>query len=246
MKFAVQKRNVLRKKVKDLLNSGEIPGVIYGPKRKQSLNIQFDAVTFEKIFKDVGYSKLMDLEIEGEKDTKKVIIREVQHDPVKDNVIHVSFYELDLTKPMTTDVPVETTGQSMAVVESVGFLVVPFDTLEVRCLPDKLPEKLVIDISNLNEIGDNVPISDLKLPEGVELTSEVDEHATLAYIAPPQKEIVEEVEEVEEEGEEAEEGEEGEVAEGEEAEGEEKEGEEKKGKEEAVPEGKAEDAGGKS
>jgi large subunit ribosomal protein L25 len=216
MKLSVKKREELKRKVKGLLKKNEIPGVVYGPKRK-SLNIKFDGLNFEKVLKDSGYSKLVDLEVEEEKPVK-VLIREVQYEPATDKVIHVSFYELDMKKTITADVPVETKGTSTAVKDNTGFLVTPFDTLTVRCLPDKLPQKLVVDISLLNEIGDNVSIADLKLPEGVELSSEIDQNATLAYIAPPQKEIVEE--EPEEEAEE--EGEEGEVKEGEEEEGEEK------------------------
>jgi large subunit ribosomal protein L25 len=234
MKIVAKKRNLLGKKSKQLAKNSEIASVVYGPKRK-SANIKVNSLDFSKVFKDSGYSKIIDFELEGKKKKSRVIIREVQHDPVTDEVIHISFYELDLSKPITTEVPVKTKGKSRAVEESIGFLVTPFEYLEVRCLPEKLPEKLVVDISNLNEIGDNVPISELDLPERVELTSEVDEHATLAYIAPPQKEIVEE--EPEEEVEEVE-GEEGEEKEGEE----EEEKEEKEEKEEGeIEEGKREE-----
>lgn len=230
MKLKVQKREITKKKVRNIIKEGVIPAAVYGPKRKP-VNVQVSASEFGKVFEDSGYSKIIDFEVEGEKGESKVLIREVQHDPVTDEVIHVSFYDLDLTKPITTEVPVVAKGISKAVKESVGFLVTPFEYIEVRCLPEKLPDHLEVEISNLDEIGDNVSVSDLKLPDGVTLV-DIDEKATLAYIAPPQKEIVEE-EPVVAEGEEEEEGEEGEVAEGEEgAEGEEKEeGEEAEGEE---------------
>jgi large subunit ribosomal protein L25 len=212
MTLVLQARKKVGKKARLLLNEGMIPGVVYGPKR-ESVNIKVDEEQFRQVFQDAGYGKVIDLEVGGEKKVKKALIREVQYDPVKENILHVSFFELDLTKPITTEVPVVTKGSSRAVEENIGFLVTPFESLEVRCLPDKLPSELTVDISGLNEIGDSISVGDLKLSEGVELASDVSKSATLAYITPPQKEIVEEEEEKKEEL-----AEEGEEKEGEEVE----------------------------
>jgi len=219
MELKVNKRKVKGRKTNNLRRKGIIPGVVYGPKRG-SLDIELDVSEMEDVYIEAGYSKMIDLKIDDEKKECKVLIREMQNDPVTDEIIHVSFYEPDLKKQITASVPVKVKGISKAVKEKIGFLVTPFEQLEVRCLPSDLPDKLVVDISYLNEIGDSIPISELELPENVILTAEIDEHATIAYIAPPQKEIVEEVEEVEV----TEEGEEGEDVEGEEVEGEEVEG----------------------
>jgi large subunit ribosomal protein L25 len=216
-----QKRKKVRKKVKDLLREGFTPAVVYGPKR-DSINVKVDVSDFKKVFKNAGYSKVADFEIEGEKKGTKVIVREVQLDPVTSEILHVSFYEPDLSKQITTEVPIVTRGTSKIVEEKTGFLVTPLDSLEVRCLPENLPSEIVIDISGLENIGDSIPLGELVLPQGVELVGEAHLSATVAYIAPPQKEIVEEekpeveVEEEVVEGEEEAEGEE--VVEGEEAE----------------------------
>lgn len=226
MKIKAKKRKELGRKI--IRGIDTIPGVIYGPNRKsQAISLKYKDVN--KVFKDAGYSKLVDVEIEGEKKTSKALIREVQFDPITEDMVHISFYELDLKKTITAEVPVLTIGKSKAVEEKTGFLVIPFRTLEVRCLPENLPNTLEVDISALNEIGDSYSVLDLKLPEGVELTRDLSESATLAYIAPPQKEIIEEKEEEVEAEEGLEEGEEAELAEGEEGEEEEAEvaGEEK-------------------
>ncbi|MDD3646947.1 MAG: 50S ribosomal protein L25 [Candidatus Dojkabacteria bacterium] len=207
MKIIAKNRDKKGKQAKFLLNESLIPGVVYGPKRK-SQDIAVNVQEFKKVFDDSGYSKLVDFELEGEGKSSKALIREVQYNPLTDDEIHVAFYELDMDKPVTADVPVETIGESTAVKNKIGFLVTPFKTLEVRCLPAKLPEKLIVDISELNEIGDNFAVEHLDLPEGVELASDISESATLAYIAPPQKEIVEEVKETVTEEEEDEEGDE--------------------------------------
>jgi large subunit ribosomal protein L25 len=226
MKIVVHKREVVQKKVKQLFNEGQIPAVVYGPKRK-SLNIAVDRSEFEKVFHKAGHSEMIDFEVEGEKIKGKVLIREVQNNPVTDGIIHVAFYELDLSKEITTEVPLEFIGTSPALEQKIGFLMTPIEEVEVRCLPEKLPSEIKVDVSKLAAIGDSILVHDLLLPEGVELTVEVSEHTAVAFIAPPQKEIVEEVKVVEEEeAEEGAEGEEGEAIEGEE--GEAVEGEEEK------------------
>lgn len=232
MKIKAKKRKRVKRKAKGLLGEGFIPAVVYGPKR-ESLNIKVDVGVFEKVFKDIGYSKVADFEIEGEKKGTKVIVREVQLDPVTSEILHISFYEPDLSKQITTEVPIVTRGTSKIVEEKTGFLVTPLDSLEVRCLPENLPSEIVVDISSLNSIGDSIPLGELVLPQGVELVGEAYLSATIAYIAPPQKEIVEEEEPEVEVGEEEVEGEE-------EAEGEEEiEGEEVEKVEDGGEEGDA-------
>lgn len=239
MKIKAEKRDLTKKKTKQVQMQGKVPGAVYGPKRK-SVNIMVDAHELEVLFDEAGFSSVIDIEIEGEKKAGKAIIREIQHDPITDEIIHVSFYDLDMEKKITTEVPVVVTGVSRAVKDNIGFLVTPFESLEVRCLPKDLPNRLEVDISKLDAIGDNVLISDLSLPEGVALAAEIDEHSALAYIAPPQKEIIVEEEETvaeldeEEEGLEGEEGEEGEDEETDE------EGEEGEGEGEEQPEEQAE------
>lgn len=245
MKIKAENREVSKKKTKLLRENDWVPAVVYGPKR-ESLKIKVNRQDFIKVYDEAGQNKIIDIEVDGEV-LGKNLVREVQYDPVSDEIIHVSFYELDLTKPITAEIPLVTVGLSKAVKDNIGFLVTPIETVEVRCLPEKLPEKIEVDISELDEIRDNVMLRTVDIPDGVELTLDenVLESASAAYIAPPQKEIVEEVEEiplVAGEGEEGELiGEDGEVIEGEEGEavGEDgevsEEGEQEEGEEKGAP-----------
>ncbi len=233
MKISLEKRELKKKKINKLFEEGVIPAVVYGPKR-ESVNVKMDIDEFEKIFEKAEYNKLIDIEIQGEKKKGKALIREVQYDPITDEIIHASFYDLDLKKEIVAEIPVETKGVAKAVDEGIGFLVTPLNTIPVRCLPKDLPEEIVIEVSGLEKIGDSISLGDIELPKGVKLSEALDEKATIAYITPPQKELEVEEEEVAVEGEEVEgeevegeEGEEGEVGEGgeETPEGEEVEGE---------------------
>ncbi|MBN1331533.1 50S ribosomal protein L25 [Candidatus Dojkabacteria bacterium] len=223
MKLNAKKRELKGKKVKTLREEGMVPAVIYGAKR-DSEDLVLDLKEFHQVYIDAGENKLINLEIEKGKPAL-VLIKEVQKDFLRDQFLHVSFYEVDQNTKLTAQVPIELTGISMAVKNNIGFLVNPMDEVTLRCFPKDIPELIKISIDDLNEIGDSITLKDVELPENVEFLSTADLTTAIAYIAPPQKEIVEEevVEEAEgEEGAEGEKGEEGEEG----VEGEKKEGDE--------------------
>lgn len=221
MKIKAQKREIQGKKVKSLRKQDMLPASVYGPKREPMM-LTVDPKEFAVVFDKAGTNQLITLEI-GEGDQKsRVLVKEVQEDPVRREFLHVSFYEIDPTAKIVAEVPVVIEGVSPAVKNNIGFLVAPIDEIEVRCFPKDIPANFVIDISNLKLVGDNITLANIEVPADVEFVEEDLESTTLAYIAPPQKEIVEEEVEVE--------GEEGEEEEGE-KEGDE-EGEEKQEREE--------------
>ncbi len=130
------------------------------------------------------------------------MIKEIQVDPVKQTILHVDFYAISMDKKISLEVPITLTGTAVGVSEG-GILQQVRRTLEISCLPDRIPEALEIDVSNL-AIGDSLHVSDLEIPEGIEVLAE--ERLTVVTVVPPTK--VEEIEpEIleEEEGEEVEE-----------------------------------------
>lgn len=214
MKLKANKREITGKKVKNLRGEGLTPASVFGPTKK-SENIQVDKKDFIKLFKDVGYNKFFDLEIEGERPVK-VLVKEIQKHPVTDSLISVGFYQIDENRKITVEVPVNFTGESPAVKLNLGFLITNMDSIAVHCFPKDLPSGFEVDISTLENPGDAITVGDIKLPEDVELDSDMDTTSAVVYIGTAQKE-----EEVEAPAE----GEEG-AAEGAEATGE-KEGEAK-------------------
>jgi large subunit ribosomal protein L25 len=210
MKLTAEKRDITGKKVKHLREDKKIPASIYGPGR-ESTSLILNPREFREVFGKVGYNKLFDIEISGEGKPVKVLVKEVQHNPVTADIYHVSLYQMDMNKKLTVDVPITIIGVSPAVKSNIGFLVTLHESLPVVCLPADIPADITIDISNLENINDSISITDLTLPEGVEWDTSISESEVISRISPPQKEIVEEVpqeaEAVEGEGEEKEEGE---------------------------------------
>jgi large subunit ribosomal protein L25 len=228
MLLKAQNRELLGKKVSSLRKVNSIPAAAYGSAEK-SVSLVIDEKELISAIKAVGHSALFDLEIEGQA-ARKALFKEIQFDYLKNKILHVSIFFVDMKKPITTTIPVRITGLSMAVKNNLGLLVNPISIVSVHCLPDDLPTEVVVDISGFNELGDSVTLGDLKFPEGVALASGQSADNIVAAIVTPQKAIEEEVKEVT-----PEEGEEGaETAEGETEEGKKPEGEGK-------PEGKTEE-----
>lgn len=216
MALNAKTREIVGKKVKQLRAEGLVPASVYGPAREPK-SIAINPKEFRTTFEEVGYSKLFGLKIDEEK-AVKVLVKEVQVDPVRDNILHISLYEVDMKKPITADVPIRVTEITEALKNSPGLLMVPVDSLPVHCLPADLPEEIMVDISELKDIGDSITVDSITLPEGVTFDYEVNPETTLAYVAAPQKSLEEEAEaEADAEADraelEAEEGEEGEAGE---------------------------------
>ncbi len=224
-KLSVSPREIAGKKVKQLREEGKLPAVLFGPDFEPT-NVLVDDKEFRAVFKENGYSSLIDvITPEGEKE--KVLFKEIQQHPVTDEILHVSMYVVDPKKPITAEVPLEYIGTSKAEKDGLGFVAYSLDSVAVRCLPKDLPSELVIDISSLATTADVIMVNEIQLPEGVEFDSRVDTNALVASIATAQKieDVLEEIAEgegVETEVGEDEDGEEGESGDSEDTESEEK------------------------
>lgn len=205
-KLEIKPREITGKQVKNIRTVGEAPAVLYGPNMKSTM-ATINAKEFSKVFEEAGYSALIDINFNSKK--QKVLVKEVQKNPVNDQILHVSLYVVDQETEITTEVPVEFVGLAIAQDQGLGFVVHALDAVTVRCLPANLPAKFEIDVSHLANIGETITIADMKMPEGVELDSNMDPTTAIAYVAGDQKEIVEEEPVVE-----GEEGAEGATAEG--------------------------------
>ena len=144
---------------------GLVPCVMYGPQIKP-VSIAIDYVTFEKLYRKAGESSLVDLSV-GEAAPVKVLIQEVQHEPVKGRVTHVDFRQINMNKELETTIVLEFVGESLAVKGLGGTLIKALEELNIKCLPKDLVGSIVIDISKLNTFSDIIRISDLSLPAGI-------------------------------------------------------------------------------
>lgn len=160
--------------------AGFIPAVLYGPGEKpEPLEIAYKE--FMKVYHGGhGENVLVDLEV-GTGDARKVLFREVQRDPVSEQVLHVDLYHVSLTKPIRVHVPVHLEGVPTGVKNSGGILQHVMREVEVECLPTEIPESISVSVADL-EIGDAVHVRDLSAGD---FTLVEEPGRTVASVIPP-------------------------------------------------------------
>lgn len=168
-----QSRSESNGRAKKIRTAGFIPAVVYGF-GKANKNIKVKKHDFEKVFAVAGEFNLVDLSID-EAPPIKIIIKDVQRDGLTDGIIHIDFYQVDMTKKITTEIPLNFVGEAKAVKELGGTLVKNMDTVEVKCLPGDLVSHIDVDISKLEIFDQFIRLHDLVLPPGITLAQETNE-----------------------------------------------------------------------
>lgn len=199
-------------KSRKIRKADKIPSVCYG-KGFDPMALQVDYQSFRKIFRQAGSSQVINLSVDGKK--VPVLVHDIAYDSITDNFEHVDFLQVNLKEKVKANVPVEVEGEAPAVKNFNGVVSISKHEIEVECLPMDIPHEIRIDISKLENIGDSIHISDLKLGDKVEILDDLEEVLVTVSAV---EEFVEQVAEVPEEL----------KAEPTAAEGESKEGEEKK------------------
>ena len=184
---AEPRTNVGRSAVRKLKARGIIPAVIYGAKDKPQ-PLQLAARDINALMSHAaGENVLVELEIAGEKSSRTALVQEVQHTPVGGDIRHVDFHAISMDDTIQAEVPLEPVGTANGVKNFGGLLEQSLRVLTLECLPRDLPDRITVDISQLN-IGDSIHVRDIQLPSGV--TAKVPADLTAFSVLAP---VVEEV-----------------------------------------------------
>ncbi|MBI2436383.1 MAG: 50S ribosomal protein L25 [Candidatus Magasanikbacteria bacterium] len=169
MTYSLHVKKRIPKDASQVRAQGRVPCVVYGPGR-EATSVSAPAIELEKLYSQAGESSLVDFSVEDENQSVKVLIQDVQVDPVKGNIIHVDFRQIKMDEEMTAEIEIEFVGESPAVKALGGTLVKGHDTLEIVCLPTDLVSSVEIDISVLATFDDVIHVKDIKLPAGIKLS----------------------------------------------------------------------------
>lgn len=234
--LSAQKRTILGRKVKTLRKQGILPAHVFGHKI-ETIHIQVPAKEFEKVFEKTGETGIISLAIDTEK--RPVLVKNIQVHPLSNEPIHIDFYQVNLSEKVTVNVPLEIVGEAPAEQKKVGLLLTPVTELEVEALPGDIPENVPVDISKLENIGDEIRVKDLPIDKS-KVEVKTDEELVVVSIG---ELVTKEQQELEAqmEAEAAEAQAEAAPAEGEEAKAEGEKGTEDEGGEEAPKEDKGEE-----
>ena len=155
--------------------AGQIAASVYGHGR-ESISVSIDLAELAAAVKgEAGLHALIDMTIDGapKADSGVVLIKQIQKDPMTRRLVHVDFQRVLMTEKLGTETPIELLGIPTGV-QLGGTLEHVIRSLHIRCLPDHIPSHIELDISDM-EIGHVLHVSDLPIPEGVEVLAAPDE-----------------------------------------------------------------------
>lgn len=186
----VERREKLGKGANGRLRKADtIPAVVYGGE-KEPISIQVPRRTLINIFKDGGSeNRIFLLKLAGTGQSRHAMIREMQVDPVTNQVAHVDFMRIDMSRRIRVKVHIELVGVAYGVKTEGGLLDFVTREIEVECLPTSIPNEIRVDVSELR-IGDHLEVGQLDIPDGVTLLEVPDRviasvaHAKLEVEAP--------------------------------------------------------------
>jgi large subunit ribosomal protein L25 len=181
--LAAETRTIVGRKTDSLRAEGKVPAVMYGFGTEPT-NITIDRNAFLKAYKSAGESTVLDLDINGT--VHPVLISDVQQNVLNDFVTHADFRRVDLTHKIEANIPLKLTGISSAVKDLGGTLVQSLEEIEVECLPNALVHDITIDISALKTFEDVIRVSDLIIPAGMEVKTDMNN--AIASVQPPRSE----------------------------------------------------------
>ncbi len=190
--LAKAREEIGKNKVKDVRNEKMVPGIVYS-RGVETKELKVDSIDFVKLFRVVGTSSIMELDLEGE--IVPVIVKQVQRHPVKGNVIHIDFQRIDMKEKLKITVPVYLLNRdSIALQPSV--LMQMLDEIEIECLPGDIPETVGIDVSGM-DFTTPLYVKDLDLMKDENVLILTDEESIICTLNEPS------IEEEEDEDEEA-------------------------------------------
>ncbi|MCL2591647.1 MAG: 50S ribosomal protein L25/general stress protein Ctc [Betaproteobacteria bacterium] len=156
-----------------LRRTGQLPGIIYGGGKEATPITMNHNDLFHLLKREAFHSTLLTAEVDGINET--VVLRDTQWHPYKQQALHLDFQRIEAEQTLHIKVPLHfINGETSPAVKLGGCLIAQVMTeLDIKCLPKDLPEYIAVDLANF-EPGQSLHVSQLKLPEGVELAQHTD------------------------------------------------------------------------
>ena len=180
--LVLEKREVLGKAVKHLRKNGQIPAVIHDH-GKPSIIVQGDSVKMLKVWQQAG--KHHPVQLKAGDQSYTALIKTAEFDPRKHLLTHIVFNAVDRNQKVEAEVPIKpryAEGNESSPAERSGFIVLTqLETVQVKAIATNLPDLFEYDAEKLVEVGDNVTVADLIIPEGVEIETEAEHSIATVY-----------------------------------------------------------------
>ncbi len=198
-KLNVNVRTLIGNDARKLRRSGLIPAVIYGKTLDENINIEIPYNQFVKLYSQVGRTSVVEIIAGDEKKAIPTLVQSVSLNPVTDLVAHVDFLAVNLKQKTIAHVPLEFINESPMVKSDGAVVSFTINEIEVEAFPDKLPDKIQVNLEALDNMDAVIHISDLATSTDFEIINDAEE--VVASLTVAKEEVEEEVAEVVVEGE---------------------------------------------
>jgi large subunit ribosomal protein L25 len=181
------RRTVTGKQVGVLRRNGQLPGILYGH-NLEPIKIVMNLRDASRLLSTLSSSSLVTIDVDGVEHS--ALVREKQRNFIRGNLLHVDFQAVSLTEKIRAKVGLVFQGLSLAVKDLNGLIVENIDELDIEAFPQDLPEKIIIDVSVLNRIGDSILVKDVKVSEKVLVLTNPDEVIAVVTLSGQEEEAV--------------------------------------------------------
>ena len=183
----LQERTVVKKGLAGLRKSGLVPAVVHNH-GKQSMHVTGEFVAVTKVYQQAGKHHPVHLKLSGK--DHLALIKDIDFEPTKHRVRHVVFQAIKQNETVQAEIPVVFLADTEIPAERKSLMVLKqIDHVQVKALPNDLPNELVVDPSSLIEIGDHLTIADLVVPKGVTIMDDPEQQ--IAIVEMPKDQIAE-------------------------------------------------------
>lgn len=178
-----QKREGTGKGVaRQLRLAGRVPAVLYG-REFDAVHLSVDAHEAKSLFQSISTENtILALDVEGDKEPYRTLVREIQTHPWKGSLVHIDFLRIQKGVMVDVEVPIHLIGTPTGVKNGRGIVEQVIHEIAVRCIPSKIPQSIDVDISHL-DVNESLHVSDVEFGEGVEVM--IDEANTICAVAIP-------------------------------------------------------------
>lgn len=176
---AIQRNELTSSQIKGLREEGQVPAVVYG-KNKETISVALESIALLKTLRDEGRNAIITLDVEG-KSSVDVMLQDYQMNPIKDSLVHVDFYIVDMAETRDVSVPVIIEGEAEGVSDG-GILQQPLFEITINVKPGDIPDGITVDVTEL-KTGDSITIADL--PQSDKYVFAEEDDAVVVSVVPP-------------------------------------------------------------
>lgn len=170
----VKSRDTLGKKVRFLRRQGLTPANLYGPKT-ESIPLQVETSLLERLIATAGRNAIITLKVDGAKEPRLAMIRDIQRDPLTGALLHVGFFQIEVTHKVRAEIPLILRGEAPAAKSPRAMLIQNLTSLQVEGLPTDLPRSIEVDLSVLQEMDQAIHVREIPMDDRLEVLTDPDQ-----------------------------------------------------------------------